>query len=206
MALKKLLLLSMSLVVASASASAADNVKAKVIDPCDRIDPRTSMLNLVKAKVVPTNDPDHRKALELSIDYAKPGTDPGYAKVFPAGMLNPKKYSAVRFWYRSDSSTGFILQLIRDTPRKDEKVPWFSGGNFTGKTEWMQATVPLENFKRAGAKIWKNGAQVVLPGGDPIDDEDYANIVKIRFATVIDMRGTSAVGHLMFDKVELIEK
>lgn len=204
MRLRKFLLLSMLVVVTAASA--ADSPKVKVIDPCDRIDPRTSMLHLLKAKVVPTNDPDHRKALELSIDYAKPGTDPGYAKTFPAGMLNPKKYSAVRFWYRSDSSTGFILQLIRDTPRKDEKLPWFSGGSFTGKPEWTQVTVPLENFKRAGAKIWKNGAQVVLPGGDPIDDDDYANIVKIRFATIIELRGTSPVGHLMFDAVELIEK
>jgi len=204
MRLKNLLLLSMLVVVTSVGA--AEGPKVKVIDPCDRIDPRTSSLNLLKAKVVPTNDPDHRKALELSIDYAKPGTDPGYAKVFPAGMLNPKKYSAVRFWYRSDSSTGFILQLIRDTPRKDEKVRWFSGGNFTGKTEWTQVTVPLENFKRAGAKIWKNGAQVVFPGGDPIDDDDYANIVKLRFATVIDMRGTNTEGHLMFDAVELLEK
>ena len=204
MALKKLLLLSMSLVMASASA--ADNVKVKVIDPCDRIDPKTSILHLIKAKVVTTNDPEHRKVLELSIDYAKPGTYPGYTKTFPAGTLNPKKYSAVRFWYRSDSSTGFILQLIRDTPRKDEKVGWFSGGNFTGKDEWVQATVPLENFKRAGGKFWKNGAQVVLPGGDPIDGDDYANIGKIRFASVVEWRGSSVVGHLMFDKVELIEK
>jgi hypothetical protein len=45
-----------------------------------------------------------------------------------------------------------------------------------------------------------------LPGGDPIDDDDYANIGKIRFASVIEWRGAKAEGHLMFDKIELVEK
>ncbi|MEI6715578.1 MAG: hypothetical protein WCO60_17615 [Verrucomicrobiota bacterium] len=204
MPLKKLFLLSASLV--ATSAFAADTAKVKVIDACDRIDPKTSILADVKAKVVPTNDPDHRRALELSIDYAKPGSYPGYMKTFPVGMVNPKKYSAVRFWYRSNCATGFSVELFRDTPRKDDKLTWFYGGNFTGKEEWVQATVPLESFKRVGGKFWKNGAQVILPGGDPIDDDDYANILKIKFTTDINRRGTAVVGHLMFDAVELVEK
>lgn len=201
---RNILLLSMFLVVGSVCA--ADNVKVKVIDRCDHIDPRTSTLSDVRAKTVATNDPEHRKVLELFIDYAKPGTWPGYVKSFPAGMLNPKKYSALRFWYRSDSATGFVAQFIRDTPRKDGNVLWFGSALITGKNEWTQVTISLADFKRGGAKVWKNGAHVVFPGGDPIDDDDYENIVKVRFTTLIDWRGTGTAGHLMFDAIELVEK
>jgi len=194
-----------SLTFATSAALAADAQKVKVLDSCDKIDPKATVLSELKAKVVPTTDPAHPKAMEVSIDYAKPGTYPNFGRKFAPGMLDPKKYSALRFFVRSNSGTSFTVQFHRP-PRTDEKLNWFYGGVIEGKPEWTQITIPLENFKRGGGKIWKNGAQLVLPGGDPFDADDYANINELKFVSTIDRRGSATVGHLMFDAIELVEK
>jgi hypothetical protein len=80
---------------------AADNAKVKVLEKCDQIDPKVLRISEAKAKIVTTQDPNHRKVLELVMDYAKAGVGAGLGKNFPEGT-NLKKYSAIRFWVRSD--------------------------------------------------------------------------------------------------------
>ena len=44
---------------------AADNAKVKVLERCDLIDPKVLRISEAKAKIVTTQDPNHRKVLEL---------------------------------------------------------------------------------------------------------------------------------------------
>ncbi|MEI6714838.1 MAG: carbohydrate binding domain-containing protein [Verrucomicrobiota bacterium] len=199
------LLFVLSLVVPSAFA--APGTKGRPLDSCDSIDPKTTVQHEVVAKVITTTDPQHRKALELTIDYAKPGGYPGYMKTFTPGIVDPKKVSAVRFFCRSNSDTSFSFELLRTTQRKDGKAYFFWGGAYKASKEWTEITIPLENFKRAGGKIWKNGAQQDMPGsGEPMDEDDLSKIGQFKITSIIDQRGTATVGHLVFDSIELVEK
>jgi hypothetical protein len=118
------------------AAHATPGAKLKPLDRCDVIDPKTTLLHEVVAKVATTADPQHRKALEVTIDYAKPGSYPGYMKTFGQGLIDLKKISAVRLLYRSNSDTSFSFELLRTTPRKDGKAHFFWGGNYKATKEW----------------------------------------------------------------------
>lgn len=189
------------------SALAAPGTKGRALDSCDSIDPKTTLKHDIVAKVVPTTDPQHSKVLEISIDYANPGAYPGYMKTFAPGSVNPKKVSAVRLFCRSNTDTSFSFELLQTTPRKDGKANFFWGGAFKATKEWSEITIPLPNFKRAGGKIWKNGAQQDMPGtGEPLDDDEAMKIGQFKITSTIDQRGSATVGHLMFDAIELVEK
>jgi hypothetical protein len=189
-----------------ASSFAADTTKVKVLDKLEHIDAKSLKIREAKAKIVATDEPDHRKVLELAMDYAKANSWSGFNKFFPEGNLNPKKYTAIRFWVRSNSGTSFNTGIGGHYTRKDGKYNSFYGGSFTASTTWTQITIPLDKFKRNGDKIWKNGAQVIIPGGEAPEDEDYAGIDNFGISSGINNRGTSTVGHLMFDGLELVEK
>ena len=67
--------------------------------------------------------------------------------------------------------------------------------------------IPLEKFQRAGGKIWKNGAQEMMPGtGEPMDADDASKIGQFKITSIVEQRGTATAGHLMFGAIELGEK
>ena len=185
---------------------AADTTKVKVLDKLDQIDAKTIKLHEAKGKIVITEDSEHRKALELVIDYAKANTGGGFNKSFAEGTINPKKYSAIRFWVRGNSGTGFYTHFGGHHTRKDGNLTVFNGGVYTTTTDWKQITIPLEKFERNGDKIWKNSGQVIIPGGDAPDDEDFAGFDHFGISSGINNRGSSTAGHLMFDGIELVER
>ena len=49
--------------------------------------------------------------------------------------------------------------------------------------------IPLEKFQRAGGKIWKNGAQEMMPGtGEPMDADDASKIGQFKITSIVDRR------------------
>lgn len=193
--------------VAVAQAKGADATKVKVLDRLDRIDPKTLEVRDAKAKIVDTKDAEHPRALELVMDYAKPGSWPGLNKKFPEGTINPKKHVAIRYWVKSNSGTGYSVGFGGAGPRKDGKKDAFWADHPPATETWTLVTIPFEKLKRHSEKIWKNGAQHITPGGgEPPDAEDFANFNRFGFGSVIDWRGSATTGHLMFDGIELVEK
>ena len=91
---------------------AADAPKVKVLESGKSGDLKSLNLVETKVKVVSTRDADHTKVIEAVMDYAKPGVFPSIGKGFAVGEL--KKYSAVRFWVRSDFGTGFAFSFNGD--------------------------------------------------------------------------------------------
>jgi hypothetical protein len=186
---------------------AADAPKTKPLEKFERIDEKTLKLNDAQAKVVNTKDRNHPRVLELKMDFAKPYSYPGFSKSFPEATLNPTRYEGFRFWVKSDVGTAFAVSVAGSYKRKDGKDNWFVGGGFQATGEWQQITVPLSSFKRASHKFFRDGKQMVSPGGgEPMDEEDYGGTNRISFSTSVERRGVSVVGHLMFDELELIEK
>ncbi len=200
--------LSSAIVLAGLSAPlfAADASKNKILEKFEHMDEKTIKIGDAKAKIVNTQDKEHSKALELKMDYAKPNSYPGFSKSFPEATLNPTRYSGFSIWVRSDVETSFNVSISGSYKRKDGKIPAFGGGGFKATSEWKQIIIPFEKFSRNGAKFWKEGKQVIIPGGGPMDEDDYGGITRFGIGTSIESRGTSTVGHLMFDSLELIEK
>jgi hypothetical protein len=186
---------------------AADSQKVKVLESCNTVDLKALRIYEAKVKAVTTQDPAHRKAIEIVMDYAKAGAWSGIGKDFPPGV-NLKKYSAIRFWVRSDCGTSFGFGLGGDYKRADGKYPGFGGVGYTASETWSQITIPLENFKRGTIKTWDpvKKEQVILPGGDSMDAQDLANVSRWGLHSYVNNRGTSTIGHLMFDAFELVEK
>jgi len=191
----------------AARLEAADSAKVKVLEKCEHIDPKLLRVTEAKAKVVTTQDPEHRKVIELVMDYAKAGAVSGLGKDFPGGV-NLKKYSAIRFWVRSDVGTSFIFGIGGSYKRKDGRSTSFSLGSVRATETWTQITFPLDKATRGGGRYWDKQKQepVTVPGGDPMDEEDYAGITRWGLISGIDNRGTATSGHLMFDGFELVEK
>ena len=191
----------------SCSLEAADSAKVKVLEKCDQIDLKTLRIGEAKAKVVTTQDPEHRKVIELVMDYAKAGAWSSMGKDFPEG-LNLKKYSAIRFWVRSDSGTSFRFGISGSYKRKDGRGTGFTLGGVKATETWTQITYPLDKAKRDGGRYWDKEKQVpvTVPGGDPMDEEDYDGIHRWGLGSDINNRGTATKGHLMFDGFELVEK
>ena len=186
---------------------AADPVKAKVLEKFEKIDEKTLKGRDAQMKVVNTKDKDHPKALEIKMDFAKPGTYPGVSKSFPEATLNPAKYEGFRFWVRSDVGTSFGVSIGGGYKRKDGKANSFQGPSMKAEAEWKQITVPFSSFKRRTNTYYKDGKRFTTPGGgEPMDEEDYGGTTGIGFNTSVESRGTSVVGQLMFDNLELIEK
>jgi hypothetical protein len=191
----------------SVNLQAADPAKTKVLDKFERIDEKTLKAIEAQLKVVSTKDKDHPKALEVKMDFARPGSYPGFTKTFPEATLNPTKYEAFRFWVRSDVGTSFSVDVSGVYKRKDGKGSGFFGGGVKGEPEWKQVTIPFRAFKRHAGTFYKDGQRIVQPGGgEPLDEEDYGGTTRISFRTAVENRGTSVIGQLMFDNLELVEK
>jgi hypothetical protein len=131
---------------------AADAPKVKILESCDRVDPKALRINQAQVKSVPTPDPAHRKVLEVVMDYAVAGGRPGLGKDFPAGSL--QKFSAIRFWVRSDFGTTFTFGVGGDYKRADGKSSGFWTPGTTAREDWTQITIPLEKFMALRRNLW----------------------------------------------------
>lgn len=185
---------------------AADATKVKVLQSGKTLDLKSMIVIEAKVKAVATQDAEHPKVIEMVMDYATPGAFPTLGKTFGPGEL--KNYSAIRFWVRSDSGTGFALSVTGEYKRKDGKSTIFSVPVMKGSESWTQITIPFAKFTRHPLKSWdkKKGEPVILAGGDAMDELDLAGISRWQFTSAIERRGTSTVGQLMFDSIELVEK
>ena len=182
---------------------AADGPKVKILDKFDNIDPKTVKMDELKVKIVTTPDPVHHKALEMVADFAKPNTWPKLVKSVLPGTINPKKYSGIRFWGRSDSETKVAVSLagvfIKDGKRMDYMA------TVKGTSTWTEYSLPFSEFKTYEYKVWKDGAQQIFKGGEPIPDADYPQLNAVRFVFDILNRGTATAGHFMIAGLELVE-
>jgi hypothetical protein len=185
------------------SAFAATPQKVKVIDAFNTIDPKTVTASEVKMKIISTPDPAHHKALEMVADFAKPGAWPWVKKMVPPGMMNPKKYSGIRFYAKSDSETA--ISVIFSGPAGKDGRPLGYAAYIKGTNTWTEVSLPFSSFKNYEVKLWKEGVQKVFKGGEPIADADFPLISAIQFAFDINKRGTATAGHFVIDGLTLIE-
>ncbi len=203
-------LLGSFLFLSDAPLLAADTQKVKVIDKFDRIDPKTVRFGDARGKLFSTPDPNHPKVMEVTMDYAKPGGTCGFSKTFPEGTARAKKHSAIRFWVRSNCGTGFGVNLGGNYTRKDDKRSAFGAGGYTATETWTMITIPFNKVSRHGyGNFWKDGKWHASPrpkGGDPMDEDDIDGLESISFSSDVNKRGTSTVGHLMLDGLELLER
>lgn len=188
----------------------ADAAKDKTIDAFTVLDAKSTKANSVVAKIVATQDPVHRKALSISIDFAVPGTMPNFQKTFPAGLIDYNKYSGIRFFAKTDVETKFSVWLSADgkpgdTRHADGSPVTFATGCSPAST-WSEVILPFEKFGSIPLKEWKNGEQKIYPAGLPIPPDDYAKLNRLMFAFSINQRGTSTVGQVMIKDVALIAK
>lgn len=182
---------------------AAEAPKGKVIDAFNTIDPKSVKLQDLKAKIVTTPDPAHKKALEMVIDFAKPGSYPRVIKSITPGTIDPKKYSGVRFFYKSDTETGMAISLRTGVTNPDGRYGAYAMW-LTGKPEWAEITIPFGNFKSFEQKVWKDGTQKIFPGGETIRPEEYGQLKEIHFVFAIENRGKAVAGEFLIDGLELV--
>ena len=183
----------------------APKAKAKVLEKFDFIDPKTVKLTDIKAKVVSTQDPDHRKALEMIGDFHKAESYPRVEKMFPAGTLNAAKYSGIRFYAKTENGSKMNVHISGAQPKPDGR-PFDLNVYLTLTDLWREYTIPFSDFKYYQFKVWKDGAQKVYPGGEPLAEGDLAQIVRISFVFYIGGRGTDTTARALIDGLELIEK
>ena len=184
----------------------AEAPKSKMLDKFDHIDPKTLLGREVKMKVITTPDAEHHKALEVVADFAKANAWSCLQKKFAAGTISLKKYSGVRFWAKSNSETSMTIFLGGDKARSPEKRDAFGNGQVKATDTWTQYSFPFDQMKRHGDKFWKDGKQVILEGGDPMDEVDAGNFTRIEFYFPINGRGTAVSSHMVIDGLELMEK
>jgi hypothetical protein len=73
-------------------------------------------------------------------------------------------------------------------------------------SNWKEYNIPFSDFHYYGFKVWKDGAQKVFPGGEPLAEGDLQQITRISFVFYIAGRGTDTTGRALIDGLELIEK
>ena len=190
-------------VLVSSSLNAADAPKAKVIDAFNTIDPKTVKLYELKAKIVSTPDPAHHKALEMVVDYAKAGTYPRVIKSFVPGLIDPRKYSGIRVFYKSETETGVSIVLRTGVTNPDGRNPSYAA-YLKGSAVWQEAVLPFANFKTYEQKVFKDGAQKIFPKGEAILPEEYGQFKEILFVFDINSRGNATTGVFLLDGLELI--
>ena len=193
------------LALCSAPLFAADAPKAKVLDKLDSIDPKTNKAIDLKAKAVPTSDPQHRKAMELFGDFSKPNTWPRYEKMFPVGTLNAKKYSGFRFHAKTDNETKMFVHISGEGPGPEGR-PLDCTARVTLTNVWTEFVIPFSEFKYYEVKQFKNGEQKIYPGGVPIADVELALIKSFGFGFSIEGRGNDTTAKALVDGLELVEK
>ncbi len=177
----------------------------KYLDKFHLIDPKTVKANEIKLKVVPGEDPEHSRALELSADFAKPGTHTCLSKTFVPGTINAKRYGGVRFFIKSPTGTRVSIGMAGSYKRPDGRLTSFHGGAVVGNGQWKEVKIPFSQFKRAGAKFWKDGVQVVVQGGDSMEEFEVGQLNSIYFSMGVETRGNSTIAKVLLEGLSLVE-
>jgi hypothetical protein len=187
---------------------AQDAGKVKVLDPLHRVDEKTLKVDRVgsKLKAVSSKDPAHPRAVEFTGDFRDADGFTAFTKRFPVGTVNPKKYSAIRFFVRGDSGTTFGIWLATETPRKDDKSNHFYAQNVKVTENWAEVVVPLKELKRHPVKEWRNGKQVTDPGGDAPEDEEIWDFSRLLWVFGVNNRGSSVTAQIMVEGLGLVPK
>lgn len=188
-----------------AQTSLAETPKNKVIDASHTLDPKSTKIENLKARIVSTPDPAHKKVLELSADFSVPGVWYTFRKYFLPGTIDPNKYKAVRFFYKSETESMLGVDLRTGVTGPDGRYPIF-GTAITGSPEWREAVIPLEEFKTWERKVWKNGEQKVFPAGQPIAQAEYPLLKEMWFNFDVNRRGNSSTAVVLIDGLELVPK
>lgn len=180
--------------------------RVKYLDKFHVIDPKSIKATELKLKVVSGEDAAHNRALELSADFAKPGAYTHLVKTFAAGTVNSKKHSGVRFFMKSPTGTRVTVVMDGTYKRPDGRLTSFSGGAVVGNDQWKEVKIPFAEFKRRDARIWKDGAQVVIKGGDPMEEFEIGQLNSITFAMHVEARGSSTIAKVLLEGLSLAEQ
>ncbi len=164
-ALPLALLTALALCVATGSPLGADPAKGRTIDSFSTLDPKTTKANRLVAKVDSTPEPQHRSGLEMVVDFVTPVAMPNFQKSFPAGLIDTRKYSGIRFFAKSDVATRFSVWLnptdrLGAMNHPDGSPICFATGCAPAST-WTEVILPFEKFLSIPKKEWKNGEQKV---------------------------------------------
>ena len=65
--------------------------------------------------------------------------------------------------------------------------------------------LPFSEFRRKGARFWKDGVQVVIQGGDPIEEFEIGQLNSITFAMNVEARGSSTIAKVLLEGLSLAE-
>lgn len=181
--------------------------KYKVLDSFKFLDPKSTKQWEVKSKIASTQDPAHSKVLDLQVDFAKPGTWPSFRKYVLEGTFKPSKYSGIRFFARSESSTEFDLVLGSDRRTPEGRSMSFVK-RIKATPEWTEFKIPFEEIRTWNEKFWdeKLKTQKQFPGGEPIPAEEYAELKWVGFGFFVEGRGSSTVAKVQIDELSLMEK
>lgn len=179
--------------------------RVKYLDRFHAIDPKSLRASELKLKVVPGEDVAHSRALELSADFAKPGAYTHLVKTFAAGTVNSKKHSGVRFFIKSPTGTRVAVLMGGNYKRPDGRLTVFYGGVVVGNNQWKEVNLPFAEFKRRDARLWKDGAQVVIQGGDPMEEFEIGQLNSITFAMHVEARGSSTIAKVLLEGLSLAE-
>ncbi|MEY5027171.1 MAG: hypothetical protein RLZZ244_2699 [Verrucomicrobiota bacterium] len=182
----------------------AEEGKGKMLDSFNTIDPKTVKLIEVKAKVVSTPDPAHKRVVEVTCDYAKAGGFYHLHKLVPEGLLDARKYSGFRFWAKSDTATKFQFGMWGASD-KEGKYCDYRVLDIQAGPEWKQFTFPFTDFKFFGAKIFRDGKQIVFPPA-PFEESVLPRVQRVGFAFHVENRGNSVVSNVLLDGLELVGK
>lgn len=191
------------LVLALANVQAAEAPKNKVLDAFDSLDPKTVTFHEVKAKVVSTPDPAHKKAIEVTADFAKPGAFPGLKKAFPPGTIDPKKYKAVRLALKSDTETeiNVVLRALANTAEGREIAYSFP---VKGGPDWKEAIIPFSNFVSWPQKVSVKGEIKEFPRGMKIQPEEFSQFKQLSIGFDVAKRGNASTAVVLIDGLELV--
>lgn len=183
---------------------ADDAVKTKVIDTFQTLDPKSTQISEIKVRTVPAPEVPHKRALEITADYAKSGAYYYIRKVLPAGAIDLKKYSGVRFWLKSSTET--TLHLCLQGKADGDGRPFdYRVVKVTGGKEWKSCYYDFSNFRFYGFRIMKNGQPVVFPSVD-LTPSDLDRVLYITFAMHEAERGNSVISNVQVAGLELVAK
>lgn len=191
-------------VLALSQVQAADS-KNKVIDAFAQIDPKTIDLAELKAKIISTPDPAHKSAMEITVDFAKPGVYPRVLKKVTPGTIDPKKFSGIRLSFKSDTETTFTVSLRTGEQNPDGRKPMYAV-KLEGTPQWQDVVLPFSSFKSVTQKTFKDGQQVVFPGGQTILPEEWSSLKHIVFSFDVGRRGNADTAVVLIDNLELVSQ
>lgn len=177
----------------------------KYLDTFHLIDPKTLRGSEVKMQVVSGDDAAHGRALQLTADFANPGTYTNLSKTFPAGTINPKRHTGVRFFIKSPTGTRVSISMGGNYHRQDGRHSAFHGRSVVATDQWQEVKILFSEFKRQGGRYVKNGVAGFVQGGDPMEEFEIGQMSRIWFSMSEETRGNSVVAKVLLEGLALVE-